>query len=135
MRVFLDTNVHASAVATRGLCADILRTVLAAGELVTSEDVLRELSEVLVRKFGVPREAAMELDRLLRREALVVLDPAPADVHIQDRDDLPILGAAMAGDAQVFVTGDQELQSLGRIGRPPILSPRQFWEKNRKRSG
>ena len=46
MRVFLDTNVLASAAATRGLCADVLREVLTSHELLTSAQVLSELKRV-----------------------------------------------------------------------------------------
>jgi len=47
VRVFLDTNVLVSAFATRGVCADLVRFVLAEHTLVTSEVVLRELRRVL----------------------------------------------------------------------------------------
>ena len=47
MRVFLDTNVLVSAFATRGLCADVLRLILAEHTLVTGEVVLRELRRAL----------------------------------------------------------------------------------------
>ena len=40
MRVLLDTNVLASAAATRGLCADVLRVVLAEHELVVCRQIL-----------------------------------------------------------------------------------------------
>ncbi len=40
MRVFLDTNVLVSAVATRGLCADVLREVLLSHQLLVSADLL-----------------------------------------------------------------------------------------------
>ena len=51
---FLDTNVLASAAATRGLCADVLREVLTSHELVTSAQVLNEFERVLRTKFGIP---------------------------------------------------------------------------------
>jgi len=50
---------------------------------------------------------------------------------MQDKDDLPILGAAIAAGAEVLVTGDKELLDLGHIEDLEILSPRQFWEKLR----
>lgn len=43
MRVALDTNVLVSAVATRGLCADVFNLVLAEHHLVVSVTVLSEL--------------------------------------------------------------------------------------------
>jgi predicted nucleic acid-binding protein len=40
VRVFLDTNVLISAFATRGLCAELFRSVIAEHELVLGEVVL-----------------------------------------------------------------------------------------------
>ena len=40
MRVFLDTNVLVSAMATRGLCADVLREILTSHRLVVSARTL-----------------------------------------------------------------------------------------------
>ena len=54
MKVFLDTNVLASAFATRGLCSDVLREVFASHDLYTSIEVLKELRVVLKNKFGFP---------------------------------------------------------------------------------
>jgi len=134
VRVFLDTNVLVSAAGTRGLCADVMREVLAAHDLVLSEQVLDEVSRVLRRKFGAPTDAVADSVRLLR-EVAALAKPGPLpDVRMRDRDDLPILAAAVAAQASVLVTGDQELLSLRRVGRVPILSPRQFWEKLRPRS-
>jgi uncharacterized protein len=133
VRVFLDTNVLASAAATRGLCADVMREVLAGHDLVISQQVLDEVGEVLRRKFGAPTDAVADFVRLLRDDAELV-EPGPLpDVEIEDRDDLPILAAAVASHVDVLVTGDRELLSLRRVGRVPVLSPRQFWERLRFR--
>lgn len=128
MRVFVDTNVLVAAVATRGLCADVLRTVLASHELVVSQQVLDEVSRVLRLKLGIGPGPAADFVRLLREDA----DVAPAarlpDIVLNDRDDLPILGAAIAARAEVFVTGDRELLELGNVEGMRVVSPRQFWE-------
>jgi predicted nucleic acid-binding protein len=50
MRVFLDTNVLVSAVATRGLCADVLKEVLVSHQLVISSPLLNELTNILHSK-------------------------------------------------------------------------------------
>ena len=60
MRVFLDTNVLASGLATRGLCSDVVRTTLELHELVVSERMLGELDRILRTKFGVPEDAIAE---------------------------------------------------------------------------
>ena len=51
MRVFLDTNVLVSAVATRGLCADVLREILFSHQLVVSVPLLDELKNILHTKI------------------------------------------------------------------------------------
>ena len=127
MRVFLDTNVLASAFATRGICADILREVLAAHLLLASDQVLAELRRVLIGKFGVSSDLADEVAAFLRRAAVLVTPAAQVTAHLKDQDDLPILSAAVQGWADVVVTGDKELQRLTSVGDVRILSPREFW--------
>ena len=52
-------------------------------------------------------------------------------VQIDDESDIPIIGAALKAKADVLVTGDLELQSLGNVEKLSIVSPRGFWEKLR----
>jgi putative PIN family toxin of toxin-antitoxin system len=129
MKVFLDTNVLASAAATRGLCADVLRQVFASHQLFISEQVLNELNSVLRFKFGVGQDLIDDFIWLLQQDTVLAQPAQLPRVELQDKDDLPILGAAIAAGAQVLVTGDKELLELGHIKDLEILSPRQFWEK------
>jgi putative PIN family toxin of toxin-antitoxin system len=128
MKVFLDTNVLASALATRGLCADVLREVFSSHDLLTCDEVLEELRGVLRDTFGVPEELIREVLELLLRETKIITTRKSARIHLKDETDIPILSAALAGEAEVFVTGDKEVQVLGRIESMAILSPREFWE-------
>jgi uncharacterized protein len=133
MKVFLDTNVLPSAAATRGLCADVLREVLASHDLYISEQILIELKNVLGRKFGVSQDLIDDFIWLLQRDTVLAQPAGLPNVRIQDKDDLPILGAAVAAGADVLVTGDKELLKLGHIEDVKILSPRKFWEELRAR--
>ena len=54
MKVCLDTNVLVAAFATRGLCADVLRTVLVDHELVMGEVLLEELDASWRRSSRCP---------------------------------------------------------------------------------
>jgi putative PIN family toxin of toxin-antitoxin system len=129
VRVFLDTNVLVSAAATRGLCSDVLREVLASHELLTSAQVLGELRRVLRTKFGVDQDLIDDFIWLMRQDTVLARPGQLPSVEIQDQDDLPILSAAISARADVFVTGDKELLAIDRIEKLTILSPRQFWEK------
>ncbi len=129
MRVLLDTNVIVSAVATRGLCADVFRAVLSAHELVTCAQVLEEVRRILSEKFGIPERLVKEYLELIGQEAILAEPGDSPDLPIQDRDDAEIVAAALGARAEVLVTGDHELQSLENIGQVRILSPRAFWEE------
>ena len=128
MKVFLDTNVLASAFGTRGLCSDVLREVFASHDLYTSIEVLDELRGVLKNKFGLPENLIKKIFLLLQREANMAHSQKEVEIHIKDKADIPILNAAIAAGIHVFVTGDKELQDLARIGNLKIISPRKFWE-------
>ncbi|HEU4341829.1 MAG TPA: putative toxin-antitoxin system toxin component, PIN family [Candidatus Binatia bacterium] len=129
MRVFLDTNVLASAAATRGLCADVLREVFASHELLTSAQVLRELKRVLRDRFDVDQDLIDDFISLMGQDTVLARPGRLPSVEIQDQDDLPILAAAISAEADVFVTGDKEILDIRQIEKLAILSPRQFWEK------
>ena len=115
MRVFLDTNVLASALATRGLCADLLQAVLAEHELIIGKSVIEEIEDVLPRKFRLPAEIVGEFLALLKREGDLVTEAMPVPVKLRDTDDEKILANALARRVDVFVTGDRELLSLKNV--------------------
>lgn len=133
MRVFLDTNVLASALATRGLCSDILREVIRLHELIISDPLLVELNRVLTKKFLVPASLAKEMVHFLQRDTVQVKDGDLLDIRIKDKDDIVILSSAVTGKAELFITGDKEVQSLGRVETMEIINPRAFWDRTRKR--
>ncbi len=126
MRVFLDTNVVVSAVATRGLCADLFQAILAEHELVLGETVLGELRTVLSRKMRVPRDTIQELEAHLRGHATVVKAATKRRIAGLDAADAAIIAEAAGARADVLVSGDQDLLKLAD---PPvkIVSPRGLW--------
>ena len=132
MRVALDTNVLVSAVATRGLSADVFNLILAEHELVVGETVLSELRRVLGEKIKVPSKTIDEVVALLRQEATVAKKAEELAVKIRDKTDLPVLSEAVAGNADVLVTGDKDLLEIERKLPLQILSPRAFWEQIRR---
>jgi putative PIN family toxin of toxin-antitoxin system len=129
MKVFLDTNVLVSATATRGLCADVLRAVLTSHQLVVSEPLFTELERVLLKKFGVPGNLVAELLETLKQDAHYSSPTSLPNIEIRDKDDVPILSSAVNGEADIFVTGDEELLKLGEVEKLEIMSPRIFWER------
>jgi predicted nucleic acid-binding protein len=115
-----------SAVATRGICADLMNLVLAEHELVLGETVLSELGRVLNRKMGIPKVVIAELDAFLRQRATVIPKPDQPVETALDAADAAVLTEAAAG-ADVLVTGDQQLLEL-QHPPVPMLSPRGLWD-------
>jgi putative PIN family toxin of toxin-antitoxin system len=135
MKVFLDTNVVVSATATRGLCADVFRSVIEFHELVVSESLLAEIERVLRDKFRAPADLIADTIWLLQQDAHIASADPKAHIPIKDKTDIAILSAAINGKADVFITGDRELLDLVTAGSVEILSPRQFWDKMKSRKG
>ena len=128
MRVFLDTNDLVSAFATRGLCADVLRHILAEHDLITGEVIIVELRRVLRDRIKVPAPTIAAIEQLLRDQVVV---PKPAEPHplpIRDADDRWVLASAVAGKAAVLVTGDSDLLEMASRAPLPIVDPRGFWD-------
>ncbi|HWP38231.1 MAG TPA: putative toxin-antitoxin system toxin component, PIN family [Gemmatimonadales bacterium] len=131
MKVYLDTNVVVSALATRGLCADVLQLVLAEHDLVVGEAMLGELPRVLRRKLGLPKETIDETIAFLRRQASVVTTAAAVPIKGVDPADAAVVAEAAAGAVDLLVTGDQGL--LTAPGLPiKVVSPRELWDQLRR---
>jgi putative PIN family toxin of toxin-antitoxin system len=131
MKVFLDTNVLVSAMATRGLCADVLREILTSHQLVVSVPLFNELKRVLRQKLQIPAELIDDTIEILQQDAHFATPSTLSDVKIRDKNDLMIVSSALNGNADLLVTGDKELLDLGKIEDMEIVSPRGFLERMR----
>lgn len=127
MRVFLDTNVLVSAFAARGLCADLMRLLLAEHEVLTGEVNLVELRRVLADRLGATPEQIAPVERLLREQTVVPLPAAILPLEVRDADDAWVLANAASGGADLLVTGDQDLLTLADRAPLPIVTPRAAW--------
>jgi putative PIN family toxin of toxin-antitoxin system len=135
VRVCLDTNVLVAAVATRGLAADVVRLILAEHDLLVPEVVLGELRRVLANKLKLSAARIAEVETFLREHEVI---PKPArllEVEVRDRSDAWVLASAVAGRADVLVTGDQDLLVLGSKAPIRVLDPRGFWTLARRTAG
>jgi putative PIN family toxin of toxin-antitoxin system len=131
VRVFFDTNVVLAAFATRGLCADLFAQVLLEHELMVGETVIRELRSKLRSKLKLSKNAIDEIEALLRDQTVVKTPTEHLSLGISDPDDEWIVAEAMAGEADILVTGDATLQTLAKRAPLPIVPPRGLWERLR----
>ena len=127
MRVFLDTKVLVSAFATRGLCADLVRLILAEHELITGEVVIAEVRRVLRDRIKVSAPTIAAIEQLLRDQVVVPKPAQPHPLPIRDPDDRWVLASAIAGEVDVLVTGDSDLLDGASQAPLTIVDPRGFW--------
>lgn len=135
MRIFLDTNVLVSAFATRGLCADVFRHVLAEHDLITGEVIIVELRRVLRNRIKIPAPIIASIEQLLRDQIVIPKPSEPHPLPIRDIDDRWVLASAVAGEADVLITGDSDLLDMAAQATIKIVDPRGFWDMVRGGTG
>ena len=127
MRVVLDTNIYVSALALPGGAADDAMHALLEGRCTAllSEPILGEVLGVLGRKFARDSEelarVALFLSELTER-----VTPRSRLSLLADEPDNRILECAVAGRADLVVTGDHAMLRLGAIEGIAIVSLRRF---------
>lgn len=128
MRVFPDTNVLYAALATRGLCADLLRALLAEHDVVIGAPVLVELRRNLLRKLRIPAERVELVTAFISEleRAPSASPPARPPLRIAAAD-AAILECAARAQVEIVVTGDRALLNLGEYAGIPVVSPRDLW--------
>ncbi len=129
MRIVLDTNILIGALITKGTPPDRLYQAWLRGEvqLVTSTVQLAEVTDVLARprlqKYLDADEAAAIVENIDTR-ALILDDPPDVDLSPDPKDN-PILAAAIAGKADLIVSGDKKhMLALGVVEGIPIVTAR-----------
>ena len=133
MRVVLDTNVLISAVISTGVPHDI---VVAGYEgefqLIVSEATVTEFRETLQKypdRFGLTDEEIRTEVETLQYFAEFVDPDEEVNAVEDDPDDDKFLEAAVAGNAQYLVSGDQHLLTLDSFRDIDIITPRTFYER------
>ncbi len=137
MRIVADTNIVLSAFLWGGTPREILRAAQAQQVgLWTSPALVAELQEILSRPKFARRFAALGstpailLDRYLALAQLVQAPALPAPVS-RDPDDDQVIACAIAAQADLIVSGDDDLLSLRQHRGIAIVSAVQAVERIR----
>ncbi len=129
MRVVLDSNVVVSALLlSDSVPRQAFDKPLDHGEIIISTPVLLELAEVLARdklnKYLTEQDRMRFLVALLKESELVAITEQINDCR--DPNDNKFLELAVCGNADVLVTGDDDLLVLNPFRRIAIMTPRDF---------
>jgi putative PIN family toxin of toxin-antitoxin system len=128
VRVVLDTNVLVAGILNPHGPPGRLVDLVFAGDLTLLADdrILSEYDEVLRRsRFGFRIEDVAAVMAFIRLTAEVAPVP-PLAVTLPDPDDLPFLEVAVAGEADLLITGNQaHFSPLAGSHGVLVVSPRE----------
>lgn len=126
MRVVLDCNVLISAGLNPGICQQVLLTVTRSHQCIVSAEILREYVSVVRRpRFSRAQAALIDLIQVVNLHAAFVT-PDSSPFSLPDPKDQPYLDAALAGGANVIITGNKKHFPAPVCQGVRILSPREF---------
>jgi len=124
VRVVVDTNVLVSALVGHGRPRALVSLLLEEHTILSSTELLAELSDVLSReKFTTVRRSQVdEFLTILTSKVVIVKTKSIPKIVAQDPDDDVVLAVASGAEAQYVISGDRHLLSLGRFEGISIIS-------------
>jgi putative PIN family toxin of toxin-antitoxin system len=132
MRAVIDTNVLVRAlIKPNGTVGPVLQRLRAGVyTLLYSETTIQELVDVLNRphirrKYSIQEEDIQTLLALLLLRGEAVTPTQTLQRHRDPKDD-KFLDVAVAGAADMIVSGDEDLLVLGAVEGIPIVTPSTF---------
>lgn len=127
MRVVLDTNVFVSAVLGGKLGIVLDEWKVGKFTLIVTDSVAAEYIDVINRpKFKIPSDEIVGVTDYLLDTAEFVTSVEDIFAVTADPTDNKFLEAAIAGQVDLIVSGDNHLLSLGTFREIPIINPRRF---------
>jgi putative PIN family toxin of toxin-antitoxin system len=129
VKAVFDSNIFVSAIAIPGGRADtaIMSVVNGSVGLVISKEIIQEVLAVLARKFSKDAEELSRVAVFLSNLGEIVRPKTKLKV-LEDDPDNRILECAIAGKADVIVTGDKAILALLEYHGMRIISLRRFIE-------
>jgi len=125
VRVVFDTNVLYAAFAAKGFCEELVDEAAGVCEFIWSDTLREEFESILERRHKIGPATRVALAAYV--DLCEFVEPARLSEPIcRDADDDVVLATALAGKADVIVTGDEDLLVLKKLRGIEILSPRQF---------
>ena len=130
MRVMVNTNIIISAMVFKSSKMNaVLRKVRDEHELCIALFLIEETKRILSEKFA---DHGADIEKFFDEYPYSLIEPSDFDgsplVKIRDKNDYPIICAAITGQVDVLLTGDKDFFGI-RVDRPEILLPIDFMMK------
>ncbi|CQH65480.1 homolog to endonuclease VapC (plasmid) [Halobacterium hubeiense] len=133
MKAVLDTNVLISSVIATGVPHDVVvKGFSSKYQIIVSVETLTEFRETLLKypdRFGMDEDEVQQEVETIRYFAEFVEPDEEITAVEDDPDDDKFLEAAVAGNVDYVVSGDQHLLDLDSFRNIEIIDPRTFYEQ------
>jgi putative PIN family toxin of toxin-antitoxin system len=130
MRVVFDSNTWVSALEFRGVPRAAIEFAYIYDQIAFCTQIEAEVIRILQLKFASPPARTRSRIKELAADATVVfVSGTLKGVCRHPKDDF-ILECAILGHANLIVTGDKDLLTLGHYDTVSILTPRQHLDKH-----
>jgi uncharacterized protein len=132
MRVVIDTNVWLSALLWVGQPNLIIQRIeMQQVQAISSVEILTELTDILQKaklqkRLNQLKLSADEVTIIAKRLMTLVVIEAILIPELRDPKDQMVIATAIAGDAQIIISGDRDLLVLHPFSNIAILSPQEF---------
>jgi putative PIN family toxin of toxin-antitoxin system len=128
VRVVLDANIWVSALQFGGTPLRVVAHALEHNTIVCCSWIEQEIAVTLDEKFGRAQEETYSLLRdYLSSHLNVSFTPSLQGACRDPKDDV-VLECALLGDADLLVSGDRDLLTLGNFRTIRILTARAYME-------
>jgi uncharacterized protein len=127
MRVVLDTNIYISAIFWKGASYKIVgKAADGEFEAIASDEIIKELTNVLGRDFGRDKDEISEIIKSLRLFVRFVETKSKINAVKDDPADDRILECAVDSHSQYVITQDNHLLKLKNYNGVKIITPNEF---------
>jgi putative PIN family toxin of toxin-antitoxin system len=130
VRAVIDTNILISAIIFGGNPKKIIELIEENKLIgVTSQTLISELLEVLVKKFHFTPNKLYLVEELIKENFTIVYPNETLDI-VRDKDDNRVLEAAITGECQYIITGDADLLDLKTFQKIKIVTAEIFLKEH-----
>lgn len=129
LRITVDTNFLVSATQwDYSVCNKLFTKLILKGvEFFTTQTILDEFSEVLVRDFQYSLEESSAFIQIILSFVTIINPLEKINVIIQDPDDNAILECAVASNSEYIITYDKHLLELKEFRGIKIVKPEEMF--------
>ncbi len=90
--------------------------------------MLSELEEVLTNKINLPEKQITSILQYLRTFEIISNHTPPVKIDLRDKNDIPVISAALNSESDIIVTGDKDLLEVSEKYGIKIITPRSFFQ-------